>query len=394
MKNSNLTKELYEFVAQNDQLEVLEAKLKEFNPLNVLKIEENEIRHSNVLAWLLNPNENHGLGDKVLKKLLIELVARNINFEMPISIIQIQTMNFYDVQVKREHNNIDILVISKSNQLILLIENKIYAQFNEEQINAYLTHVKSEFLGYRVVPIALTLKNFDLLESDVQSYATLSHEIIFSNLRLIIDLYKESLNFKVIDFINFYLKILGAITMQNNNELVKLCKSIYRQHRDAIDAINKYGIESSLDTVFDEFKKQNPLEETLRNNRSFWFVPAVFKNKLPKLCKGWESEYPFSYRFRFSTKEDWLGIILEVGPIKDPQQRLNFMKILEVNSFKFSAAALELGKSKYTRFFTKYINFDEWDNEEKTLEQLNSLYLKDAKDATSRLEKVIGNFKW
>lgn len=33
-----------------------------FNLFDVLKISGTEIRHSNVLAWLLDPNENHGLG--------------------------------------------------------------------------------------------------------------------------------------------------------------------------------------------------------------------------------------------------------------------------------------------------------------------------------------------
>ena len=53
------------FLADNTELEELSAKLSEFNVFRALKIEHLEIRHSNVLAWLLDPGESHGLSDIV-----------------------------------------------------------------------------------------------------------------------------------------------------------------------------------------------------------------------------------------------------------------------------------------------------------------------------------------
>ena len=41
-----------------------------FNIFDVLKISRTEIRHSNVLSWLLSANENHGLGDAFIKGIL------------------------------------------------------------------------------------------------------------------------------------------------------------------------------------------------------------------------------------------------------------------------------------------------------------------------------------
>lgn len=64
--------ELYQkitrFVANNQLLDRLDSTLNEFNPIKVMKADQFEIRHSNILAWLLNPKENHYLGDMVLKK--------------------------------------------------------------------------------------------------------------------------------------------------------------------------------------------------------------------------------------------------------------------------------------------------------------------------------------
>lgn len=51
------------FLADNPEFEKLSAGLSQFNVFRALKIEKLEIRHSNVLAWLLDPDESHGLSD-------------------------------------------------------------------------------------------------------------------------------------------------------------------------------------------------------------------------------------------------------------------------------------------------------------------------------------------
>lgn len=42
-------------LTNNKDFEKLESKLNRFNPFKVLNIERYEIRHSNVLGWLLDP---------------------------------------------------------------------------------------------------------------------------------------------------------------------------------------------------------------------------------------------------------------------------------------------------------------------------------------------------
>ena len=39
------------------------VKGKKFNQFDVLRYSDYEIRHSNVLAWLFQPNETHGIGE-------------------------------------------------------------------------------------------------------------------------------------------------------------------------------------------------------------------------------------------------------------------------------------------------------------------------------------------
>jgi hypothetical protein len=85
------------FIYNYDQLEILKSSLNRFNPFKILKIEDHEVRHSNVLSWLLNPNENHNFDDKFLKKFLVSVISNQDNddaLDKNISILDIQKSVF------------------------------------------------------------------------------------------------------------------------------------------------------------------------------------------------------------------------------------------------------------------------------------------------------------
>ena len=81
--NSEMTinsdkEELLRFMQEADCLESLSKWTNEFNMFDVLKISRTEIRHSNMLGWLLDPNESHGLGDTFLYRVVSKL-SQNID---------------------------------------------------------------------------------------------------------------------------------------------------------------------------------------------------------------------------------------------------------------------------------------------------------------------------
>jgi hypothetical protein len=92
--------------------EQIETKLSNFNAFETLGIVNAEIRHSNVLAWLLNPKENHGLGDVFIKKLIQTLFYQNKNtiLKSNVTLFDISLMDYYDFNIRREWKNIDYLV--------------------------------------------------------------------------------------------------------------------------------------------------------------------------------------------------------------------------------------------------------------------------------------------
>ena len=63
-----------EQLVMDQDLEELENLLDEFNIFEVLGAVRVELRHSEFLAYLMNPQQNHGLGDDFVKKFLQKVV--------------------------------------------------------------------------------------------------------------------------------------------------------------------------------------------------------------------------------------------------------------------------------------------------------------------------------
>ncbi len=63
-------KALEDFLVGNRDLERPEALLDRFNILEALGVVRQELRHSDFLAYLMDPRDNHGLGDTFVKRLL------------------------------------------------------------------------------------------------------------------------------------------------------------------------------------------------------------------------------------------------------------------------------------------------------------------------------------
>ena len=90
------------FLVDNPELEELDARLSTFNLFNILRVEKAEIRHSNVLGWLLDPAESHGLGAIFLRRFLSRLLMDHQPDKVSLSPAQVELMNLADVEVRRE----------------------------------------------------------------------------------------------------------------------------------------------------------------------------------------------------------------------------------------------------------------------------------------------------
>jgi hypothetical protein len=81
-----------------------------FSGLNIFEaagLQRQEIRHSNFLAFLLRPQEKHGLRDTFLKR-LIQKALDNLSVKPPLSPLTFALADFSDAVVFREWRDIDL----------------------------------------------------------------------------------------------------------------------------------------------------------------------------------------------------------------------------------------------------------------------------------------------
>jgi len=105
-------KELLSNLIRSSELEKLELTLKKSNLFYILKSHDAEIRHSNFLSWLLNPRQNHGLGDLFLKCMLRDLFSNNA-YDW-IDEFSVDQLDLGSVEIRREWQNIDVLIMTES----------------------------------------------------------------------------------------------------------------------------------------------------------------------------------------------------------------------------------------------------------------------------------------
>ncbi|MCI6190677.1 MAG: PD-(D/E)XK nuclease family protein [Clostridium sp.] len=162
-------KALQDFLLDIECLDELLPWSGKFNLFDVLKISKTEIRHSNMLAWLLNPNENHGLGDAYLRGIFQRLVENDLNGRY--DIFKILLLDMFSFSVYREWNNIDILLVSKNEKVLMAIENKVGSCEHSNQLNRYRNILEKEYEDYQRIYVFLTpdgeepsdIENWDIL---------------------------------------------------------------------------------------------------------------------------------------------------------------------------------------------------------------------------------------
>lgn len=153
------------------QQEERNRKGENYNLFSILSIERYELKHSALIANLLDPKGSHGCGDAFLRAFFeIELKGTAYPFESstpPDSCTEYYTGPIADDTGGR----IDILV--KSSHYGLIIENKIYAGDQDKQLTRYDNYGKETFGADGYLLVYLTLYGCD---ASKESTATKSAE--------------------------------------------------------------------------------------------------------------------------------------------------------------------------------------------------------------------------
>ena len=153
------------------QQEERNRKGENYNLFSILSIERYELKHSALIANLLDPKGSHGCGDAFLRaffKIALKGTAYPFESSTP---LDSRTEHYTGPISGDTGGRIDILV--KSSHYGLIIENKIYAGDQDKQLIRYDNYGKEIFGADGYLLVYLTLYGYD---ASKESTATKSAE--------------------------------------------------------------------------------------------------------------------------------------------------------------------------------------------------------------------------
>ncbi len=319
-----------EFLLDIDCLEALSKWSEKFNLFDVLKISRTEIRHSNMLAWFLNPDENHGFGDKILKGFVQFVIKNNSDDE---DIFSTLLMDYHDFIIQREWHNIDLLAISDESKFILCIENKIDSGEHDNQLNRYRKIIEEHYPSYKKYYIFLSPNGIE--SSDPEYWIPMSYQDVLDIIEKNKNQLEVSTDIKIL--VENYIEIIKRDILKDE-ELAKICRDIYFKHQKALDLIyeNRPDKASGLFEIITKWAAEKEAENKIIFCRDFTtksisrFRTVNMDNFIPESDKpdsGWKSRNHYFYEIQNSEgKEISMKFVLNSDNITEEQNKL-FKKI-------------------------------------------------------------------
>lgn len=204
------------------QQEERNRKGENYNLFSILSIERYELKHSALIANLLDPKGSHGCGDAFLRA-FFEIALKGTAYPFEKCTLPHSYTEYYTGPIAGDTGGrIDILV--KSSHYGLIIENKIYAGDQDKQLTRYDNYGRETFGADGYLLVYLTLYGCD---ASKESTATKSAEEVgylrLSYAKDILRWLKECVRLAdnkplVRESLNQYIRTIKQLTYQDMNQ--------------------------------------------------------------------------------------------------------------------------------------------------------------------------------
>lgn len=334
----------------------------------MLKVSRMEIRHSNTLGWLFDPNENHGFGDAFLKGVFQKLVENDTSGKY--DIFQVLLSDMYSFSVQREWKNIDILITSSDEKIVLAIENKVGSHEHSNQLNRYRTYLEQDYPDYKRFYVFLTPDGEE--PSDVENWDVLTYLDVVEILEELVGRFKLQPDVSLL--VNNYIEVIRRDIVEDR-QLIEICNKIHNKHRKALDLIYANRIDGKTMTsqaIIDTLTKLGDEGKIIHG--SDW-GNMVFRTSemdrilplLPTQSSSWGSKNIYAYWLNFDD-DRFYGVFELAGQNVPPEDFATMQKIIDV---------LKPGDSRRDSFTYKRVFKTKWYD------------LRDVEDIEEEAEKAV-----
>ncbi len=300
------------FVVENADLEMLEGLLEQFNIFEAVGVVRQELRHSDFLAFLLDPRQNHRLGDAFVRRLLQKILIANRELAPPLSPVHLDSWDLGRLTVHREWQNIDVLLVDQPNRLAVVIENKIDSTEHSDQLGRYLRVLDAEYPApeWRHLAVYLTPDGDSPSESN---FLPADYGLVADAVEAVAEGRRPALDPAVQGLMVHYAQMLRRHIVADS-EIADLCRSIYQRHRRALDLIFEHRPDRLAEmhaVLLGCVRSRSDLIVDTASKQFVRFAPAAWEG-LPR-GEGWTRSGRLVL-FEFASSPDRLDLTLYVGP--------------------------------------------------------------------------------
>jgi hypothetical protein len=354
------------FVVDNPELEQLEALLEQFNIFEAIGVVRQESRHSDFLAFLLNPQENHGLGDVFLKRLLQKILVATQGVIVPITPIDLDVWSLDQTLVLREWQNIDILLLDEAHKLAIIIENKINISEHSNQLEKYHDQVHQHHPNWNIIGLYLTPDGESPKGEAKEMYLPVDYGLVCKVLESLIENRASTLGPDVVTLIHHNTQMLRRHIL-SESDIAELCRRIYQKHRRALDLIyeQRPDQQATIQTILENLIQEMTdlaIDAHLKSSTRFvvreWDVPILLEGK------DWTTSHRILL-FEFQNAVNSLKLHLYIGPgPKETRQRLFDMATQKKLLFKPAKSLKTKWNAIFQRSFLKPEDYEDASDDE------------------------------
>lgn len=333
--------------------EILDATGSRFNLFRICGVNHYENTHSAIIAEFLNPNGSHGLKSKFLEMFLETLG----------DCFTLKNFNYVNAKILTEHSTnegrIDILIEDDYDQAII-IENKIYASDQPEQLIRYNRFAKEYKKGYQIIYLTLYGDLASSQSGNGVEYISISHkEHIINWLEKCV---LVAANFPIVrETINQYINHLKQLTNQDMDT---------RNREEITELISQKGNLSAAKTIYQNYNATF-IHILNKHFNSKMILFASERNLVYNFEKCEESYIRFYLTSEKWEDKIWIGFTFEknrprFGIVNNPNTyklSIDVRKIIhsELSSLGFN----DCNESDWWPFY-EYIptlNLENWEND-------------------------------
>lgn len=382
MENTAEEKALQDFLLDIECLDELIPWTGKVNLFDVLKVSKKEIYHSNMLAWLLDPNENHGLGEAFLKGILQKLVENDE--EGRYDVFDILLSDLHSFSVYREWKRIDILLVSTEEKMLFAIENKVGSHEHDNQLDRYRDTLEKDYPEYKRFYLFLTPSGEE--PSDSVNWEVLTYTDVIDVLERSVK--RIELQADVDLMIKNYINVVRRYIVADS-KLIQICNEIYNKHKEALNIIfDNVKIDNSIETeiICETLRELEDEGEIIFNDKGrCLFYTRQMDGFLPLLSesqRNWGDETYRAYCYWFEKANNKLVIHFELG-YKNGARNLSD-ELKRKSDALIIAADKTLNYNYYKRLYRKTRTLSE-DNYESSMKNAVRILVKSALENEEKL---------